>query len=714
MRTAFLSLVIIVLLFSCKNDNNQIFPKIDVIYPVTKKVDTVDTYFGVKIDDPYRWLEDDNSTETANWVSAQNKVTFDYLSKIPFREQIKKRLTDVWNFEKVSSPFKEGSKYFYYKNDGLQNQSLLYIMDTVGKNDIVLLDPNTLSKDGTVSLNTLSFSKDGKYLAYSISKSGSDWNEIYVKDVDNNIQLNDSINWVKFSGISWYKDGFFYSRYDKPEEGNALKQKNKYHKVFYHKLGTNQKDDKLIFENKNEPLRTYQAIVTTNEKYLIMYEEASTSGNALYFKPLEQNNKPFKLIAEGFDFDYSLVDAIDNDLFIKTNENAPRYKLIKINLLNPSKENWSDVIAEKDNVLESVSLAANNIIAKYMKDAHSKLEIYSLTGNYERDIELSTFSTITGFNGKKNDNIAYYSVTTFTSPGNIYKYDFNTHTSTSFYTPNIDFNENEYITKQEFIKSKDGTMIPLFIVHKKDIKLDGNNPALLYGYGGFNISQTPKFRISNTIWLENGGIYAVACLRGGGEYGKKWHEAGTKLKKQNVFDDFIASAEYLINNKYSSPEKMAINGGSNGGLLVGAVTNQRPELFKVAIPAVGVMDMLRFHKFTIGWSWTGDYGSSDDSIQFQYLLKYSPIHNINENINYPAIMVTTADHDDRVVPAHSFKYISVLQEKYKGENPVLIRIDVKAGHGAGKPTSMQIDSAADMWAFIFYNMNISPKFRTSK
>lgn len=684
--------------------------KVSFIYPETKKVDTIDTYFGVKVADPYRWLEDDNSAETKAWVEAQNKLTFDYLAKIPFRDKIKERLTKIWDYPKMSAPFQEGGKYFMYKNNGLQNQSVLYIMDELESEPKVILDPNTLSQDGTVALSDLAISEDGKYMAYGIARGGSDWNEIMVKDIATGKDIEDHINWVKFSSIAWYKDGFFYSRYDEPKEGTELSSKNKFHKIYYHKIGDAQSADKLFFQNENEPLKTYSVQTLKNCDYAFLYESGSTHGNTLLFKDLTNERNEFISVVNNDKYEFSVIEIVNNNIFVKTNYNSPKYRLIKIDLANLAEENWVDVIPEKENVLESCSFIADKIVAQYMKDAHSKLEIYDVVGKYIKDIELASLCSVNGFYGKKGNNIAFYSTTSYVSPGTIFKYDFEKGTSNVYSKPDIDFNEDDYIVKQEFYKSKDGAEIPMFIVHKKDIVLDGNNPTMLYGYGGFNISLTPSFSARRTVWLENGGVYVVANLRGGGEYGEEWHQAGTKLNKQNVFDDFISAAEYLIANKYTNPAKLAIMGGSNGGLLVGAVTNQRPELFKVALPAVGVMDMLRFHKFTIGWSWAGDYGSSEDSVQFNYIYKYSPIHNIKENVEYPAVLVTTADHDDRVVPAHSFKYIATLQEKYKGENPAMIRIDVMAGHGAGKPTSKVIESYADIWAFTFYNMGIEPKF----
>ena len=707
-RTPLLLLLsVFFLILSCNETKNQNTMKFE--YPETKKVDTTDTYFGVEVADPYRWLEDDNSEETKAWVIAQNEVTFNYLHEIPFRQKLIDRLTEIYNYERYSTPFKKGKKYFFFKNDGLQNQSVLYIQDDIEAEATELLDPNKLSEDGTVALAGTAISKDGKYLAYSIARSGSDWNEIYVKNIETKEILSDHIEWVKFSGTAWYKDGFFYSCYEKPEEGTELTKASENQKVYYHKIGTSQAEDELIFQNPDEPKRGYQASVSKDEKILILSEWESTSGNGLYFKDLTKINSEIILLAEGFDYDYSFVDFVDNKLLIQTNQDAPKYKLVSVDINNYAKENWKDILPEKENVLTNCGIGGGKLAASYMKDATTKIEIYEIDGTYLHDIKLPGIGTVGGVSMKKDENIAFYKFTSYTFPGVTYKYNFDDNTSEVFRKPEIDLDFTQYETKQIFYKSKDGTEIPMFIVHKKDIKLDGTNPTLLYGYGGFNISLTPSFRITRMLWLENGGVFAVANLRGGGEYGEKWHKAGTLLQKQNVFDDCIAAAEYLIAEKYTSSERLALQGGSNGGLLVGAVINQRPELFQVALPAVGVLDMLRYHLFTIGRAWSADYGLSEDEEQFKNLYKYSPVHNIKENTNYPAVLVTTGDHDDRVVPAHSFKYIATLQEKYSGNNPVMIRIETKAGHGAGKPTAKIIEEVVDVTAFIFYNMNITPE-----
>lgn len=686
------------------------FSQTQPVYPDTRKSDQVDTYFGKDVADPYRWLEDDNSSETAEWVKQQNEVTFDYLSKIPFRDKINERLTKIWNYPKYGVPFKEGKYMFYYKNDGLQNQSVLYVLEEGIKEPRVLLDPNSMSEEGTTAIGSLSVSHDAKYLAYSVAKGGSDWNQVYVIEIASGKKLDDEINWVKFSGMSWKGNGFYYSAYDAPKEGDELQQKNEYHKVFYHTLGTLQSADKLVYENKEFPLRNYGASVTEDENFLLIYESESTSGVALYFNDLRKPGSPFIQIAKGFEYEYGVIDNIGEKLLVLTNYQAPKYKLVMIDPSNPDAANWTAVIPEKEEVLQSATLAGGLILAQYMKDVASKAYFYETDGKLVRELKLPTIGTLAGFNGKMKDKTAYYGFTSFTYPTTIMKYDMATDESTVFYQPSIDFKPDEYTVNQVFYKSKDGTKIPMFIVHKKNVVLDGNNPTLLYGYGGFNISLSPGFSLSRLIFLENGGVYAVANLRGGGEYGEEWHEAGTKMKKQNVFDDFIAAAEFLISEKYTSPAKLAINGGSNGGLLVGACMTQRPELFRVAMPDVGVMDMLRYHKFTIGWAWAGDYGTSEESKEmFEYLLGYSPVHNIKPGVEYPATMIRTADHDDRVVPAHSFKFAATLQENYKGKNPALIRIETNAGHGAGMPTSKLIQETADFWSFIFFNLGMDCK-----
>ena len=683
--------------------------KMKLNYPETAKVDTVDEYFGTKVPDPYRWLEDDNSEETKAWVKAQNEVTFGFLNQIPFRNKIKERLTKVWNYEKRSAPSKRGEKYYFYKNDGLQNQSVMYVQAELGGNAEVFFDPNKLSEDGTVALSSTSFSKDGKYMAYSIARGGSDWNEIYVMETESKEVLKDHIKWMKFSGMSWYKDGFFYSAYDAPKEGDKLKGKNEFQKVYYHKIGTEQSEDKLIFEDKEHPQRGFYASTTENEKYLVLSAWEGTDGGILFVKDLTKDGAEFIQINKDFSNNHSVVGEENDQLLILTNAGASKYRLVTADVNTPQQENWKDLIPESEDLLQSCGVVGGKLFATYLKDVHTEIKAFSLDGKFQHDVKLPGIGTASSINGDRDENIAFYTYTSYTTPTKIFKYDIAANKSEEFFAPKVDFDPSQYEAKQVFFTSKDGTKIPMEIVHKKGIALDGTNPTLMYGYGGFNVIYEPDFRSSRIPWIENGGIYVNVHMRGGGEYGEDWHKAGTKMEKQNVFDDFIAAGEYLVKEKYTSPEKLAILGGSNGGLLVGAVVNQRPDLFKVAFPAVGVMDMLRYHKFTIGWAWATDYGRSDDSKEmFEYLYGYSPIHTVKENVEYPAVMVTTADHDDRVVPAHSFKYIAALQAAYKGNNPVVIRIETKAGHGAGKPTSKQIEENADMWAFAFYNMGIEP------
>jgi prolyl oligopeptidase len=681
-------------------------------YPQAKKVDSIDTYFGHEVTDPYRWLEDDNSTETAEWVKAENEVTHSYLSEIPFREDLKNRLSEIWNYPKYGVPFKKGDNYFFFKNDGVQNQSVMYITQNLNEEAKVLLDPNTLATDGTIALAGMGISKDGKYLGYSTASGGSDWNEIYVMEIESRKMLKDHIKWVKFSGISWWKDGFFYSAYDAPNEGDELSGQNQFHKVFYHKLGQDQSEDILIFNDKDHPLRNCYAYLTEDKSFLILSQSESTSGNALYAAKIDKiKNIKFKKIAEGFDYEYGVIDNIGDQLLIKTNNLAPKGKLIFSDFNNPETENWTTLIEEKEDVLEGASIVGGKLFTQYLKDASNVAYISDLKGNFIHEIKLPSIGTLSGFNGEKDDNTVFYGFTSFTYPSSVYKYDINNNKSELYKTSEVDFNPEIYKTEQVFFESKDGTKVPMFIVHKKNIKMDGNNPTMLYGYGGFNISLTPSFSISRAAFLEQGGVFVMVNLRGGGEYGEEWHEAGTKLNKQNVFDDFIYAAKYLIVNEYTSSEKLAIAGGSNGGLLVGACMVQEPELFKVAIPMVGVLDMLRYHNFTIGWAWASDYGRSDDSEEmFNYLLNYSPLHNIKKGVNYPATLAITADHDDRVVPAHTFKFMATLQENDGGKNPILARIETRAGHGAGKPTAKQIEEATDMYGFIMYNLGMKPVF----
>ncbi len=702
MKKTIVPLLLFALLVGCKQQKLN--------YPNTKKGNTEDDYFGMKVKDPYRWLEDDNAEDTKAWVKEENKVTDDYLAKIPFRSKIKERLTELWNYPKAGVPFKKGDYYFQYKNDGLQDQSVLYVSKSLDEKPRVLLDPNKLSADGTVALAGIAISKDSKYLSYRIARSGSDWNEAYVKEIATGKDLKDHLMWLKFAGIAWYKNGFFYARYDTPKKGDALKASNTFHKVYYHKLGDSQDKDKLIYENKKYPKRMYNVSVSDNQKYMLLYDEGAGNGNGLYLKNLTKKNAKFVQISDNLEYAHYIIDELNGKLLMYTNEDAPRYKLMLVDVKRPQKKYWKTFVPEKKNVMKSVELAGGKIIVNYIRDAYSAVEVYNTDGSLSTTVKLPGIGTATGFSGEKKSDIAFYGFASFTSPRTVYKYNVKTNQSEVFYQPKVNYNRNDFVTEQKFYTSKDGTKVPMFIIHKKGLKLDGNNPCLLYGYGGFNISLTPYFSPRRIVWLENGGVYVVANLRGGGEYGEKWHKAGTKMQKQNVFDDCIAAAKYLIEKKYTNPNLLALKGGSNGGLLTAAVINQQPDLFRVAIPEVGVMDMLRYHKFTIGWSWASDYGTSADSKQmFQYLLKYSPVHNISSTANYPAVLVTTADHDDRVVPAHSFKYIATLQEKYQGNRPVLIRIESKAGHGGGMPISKQIEEYTDIWAFIFYNMGLTLK-----
>jgi prolyl oligopeptidase len=700
--------VIAALAISCGNKN---FKKIELNYPETKKVDQMDKYFGTEVADPYRWLENDTAQEVEEWVKKQNELTFGYLAQIPFRDQIRERLTKLWDYPKISAPYLKGDKYFYYKNDGLQNQSVLYYKTDLDGEEIMLLDPNELSDDGTVSLAATSVSEDGKYIAYAISRGGSDWREIYVRNIETLEDTNDEIKWVKFSGISWFNDGFFYSRYPAPDKGKELSAVNENSKIYYHKIGTPQSEDVLIYEDTNNPQWGFSAGVTDDNKYMIISVTESTSGNAFYFRALDKEKAKVEKVVENFENDFYVVDHIDGKFFVITNYEAPKYKLIAIDVDDYEKDNWVDVIPETEGVLESVNIFEDKIIARLMIDAHSVVKVYDIKGEFLYDVDLPVLGSVSGFGGKRDHKETFFTVTSFTTPATVYRYDIENNSYELYQESQIDFEAADYETKQVFYKSKDGTKVPMFIVHKKGIALDGSNPTLLYGYGGFNVSLTPYFSVVRLAWLEQGGVFAMANLRGGGEYGEDWHKAGILTKKQNVFDDFIAAAEFLIDNKYTKPERLAIQGGSNGGLLVGAVINQRPDLFAVALPAVGVMDMLRYHLFTIGRYWATDYGTSEQSEEmFEYLYAYSPLHNIKADLEYPAVMVTTADHDDRVVPAHSFKYIATLQEKHTGEAPVLIRIETKAGHGAGKPTDKIIQEYADLYAFTFYNLKFTPLF----
>ena len=679
-------------------------------YPETRMDETVvDDYFGTKVADPYRWLENDTSAETAKWVKAQNEVTQDYLSHIPFRNAIKDRLTQIVNYERYSMPSKKHGRYIYSKNDGLQNQSVIYMQETLDGEPTVLLDPNKLSDDGTVSLGGISFSNDGKYMAYTIQRSGSDWVEIYVKDMATLELLPDHIEWAKFTGASWYKDGFFYAAYDRPEAGKEFSNVNENHKIYYHKLGTPQEQDELFYSNPKQPRYFHQVDLTEDEHYMFLFESGLGAGSTLWIRDMQDPKGKFVQIADDMDYQYSPIDVIDGTLYIFTNYNAPKGRICKVSAKAPQMENWVDVIPESENVISGISLAKGKMIVTYDKDAANHAYVYTMDGQQLHEIALPTYGSV-GFSSEYKEPEVFYAFTSFVFPTTIYQYNIDDNTSTVFRAPAIDFKSDDYVTEQVFVTSKDGTKVPMFLTYKKGLQKDGNNPTFLYGYGGFNVTLNPGFSTSRLPFIENGGIYAQMNLRGGNEYGEEWHIAGTKLQKQNVFDDCIACAEYLINNKYTSPKYLALNGGSNGGLLVGAVVNQRPDLFAVAVPQVGVMDMLRYHLFTIGWNWASDYGTSeDDEAMFKALYAYSPLHTIKSgtDVHYPAIMVTTADHDDRVVPAHSFKYAAALQAAQTGDQPKIIRIDTKAGHGGGKPISKVIEEQADIYSFILYNMGVN-------
>ena len=679
-------------------------------YPITKKNNVYDSYFDIKIEDPYRWLEDDRSPETEKWVIEQNKITNNYLGLIPYRDSLKDRVKNLWNYEKLSSPFKEGKYTYFYKNNGLQNQNVLYrhLNDESSKNAKVFLDPNSFKSDGTISLGNISFSKNSKFLAYSISEGGSDWRKIIVMDLKRNEVLKDTLVDVKFSGISWYKDeGFYYSSYDKPK-GSVLSSKTDQHKLFYHKIGTNQSDDLLIYGMaKDQKNRYINASVTDDDRYLIISASISTSGNKLLFKDLVKPDSDFVSIIDNYNSDSYLLDNVGSTFYVVTNLDAPNQKIVSFEADAPDQMNWNDIIPEREHVLNPSSVGGY-FFAEYMVDAISRVEQYDYQGNFIRNLKLPGIGSVNGFGGKRSDKIDFYSFTNYKTPPSIFSIDVETGVSKLYWQPKIDFNPNDYESKQVFYNSSDGTKIPMTITHKKGLKLNSENPTILYGYGGFNISLNPSFSIANAVWLELGGVYAVANIRGGGEYGKKWHNSGTKMQKQNVFDDFISAAEYLIKEKITSNSFLALKGGSNGGLLVGAVMTQRPDLMKVALPAVGVLDMLRYHTFTAGAGWAYDYGTSQDSKEmFEYLLGYSPIHNIKKGNKYPATLITTGDHDDRVVPAHSFKFAAELQEKQSCSNPTLIRIETDAGHGAGTPVTKTIQQYADIIGFTLFNMGVN-------
>lgn len=700
-------LVVTFVVISCKEDSMKHENAQPLDYPeVFRDSVVVDNYHGTQINDPYRWLEDDNSPETKEWVTAQNEVTQDFVSQIPFRSKVRDRLQELMDYERYGSPFKEAGKYYYFKNDGLQNQSVLYHLNGEGE-DEVIINPNEFSDDGTSSLAGLSFSKNGKYIAYLISEGGSDWRTAKVLDLDTKTLISDELEWIKFSGISWAGDGFYYSRYPVSAEGNELSGLNEYHSLYYHKLGTDQSADQLIYKNPDHPKRNVGASVSDDESILVVSESESTSGNSVKIKDLGSNGS-LRSVFKGFDADYNLIDRYGDKLYFLTDADAPKKRLISVDLNNLS--NVNDVIPESSDVLQSLSIAGGKIFAEYIHNASSQVKVFDLDGKHLSDLDLPGIGNVSGISGKKEDTEAFFSFSSYTFPTSIYSLNTEDLSYELFKAPEIDMDLSDYVTEQIWFKSYDGTKVPMFVTHKKGLKMDGSNPTMLYGYGGFNISLLPGFSTTMLPILENGGIYAVVNLRGGGEFGAEWHKSGTKERKQNVFDDFQSAAEHLISQGYTSSEKLAIRGGSNGGLLVGACMTQRPDLYAVAFPAVGVLDMLRYHEFTIGWAWAGDYGRSDDPEAFKYLIEYSPLHNLTEQ-EYPATMITTADHDDRVVPAHSFKFASELQHNHQGSNPVVIRVETSAGHGAGKPTDKVIDEFADLLSFMYYNMDEEMSFK---
>lgn len=684
------------------------FSPIPVTYPKTLTDSTiVDHYHGKKVVDPFRWLEDDHATATKEWTSAQNQVTFNYLDKIPFRKAISNRLEKMWSYERHTAPFKKGDYYYYFKNDGLQNQAILYRQKNWTDTPQMILNPNQFSNDGTSSLGNYSFSKNGQYLAYEISEGGSDWRSIRIKNLATEDLLEEQINWVKFSNISWFEDGFFYCRYPAPNEEDKLSGKNEFHQVYYHLLGTPQSDDDLVFADRSQPNHGFLTKTTSDERFLIVQVWESTSGNALHFKDLKNKQSGFHTIYEEFDADLNVIDNLGDKLLVLTNYKANNKRLVAISSKKPEEAYWEEIISESKDKLENVDLAGDQLVATYLHNASSQLKLFQKNGNLITEIALPGIGTVSTFNGQKNATEAFYAFTSFTHPNTIYQLDLTSQQSTVFKKPQIDFDMDAYETKQVWYKSYDGTKIPMFITHKKGLTLDGKRPTLLYAYGGFDISIRPQFNLTRLnlgpIFLENDGIYAVANIRGGGEFGKEWHKAGTKDKKQNVFNDFQAAAEYLMDQNYTNSKKLAIYGRSNGGLLVGACMTQRPDLYAVALPAVGVLDMLRYDQFTIGRAWATDYGLSEKEQEFDYLYSYSPLHNADPAL-YPATLVTTADHDDRVVPAHSFKFAAAVQQNQKGKAPILIRVENSAGHGAGKPTAKKIEEATDILSFSFYNL----------
>lgn len=697
--------MVVIMSFSGCNKKKVSLTK-DLTYLKSKTFDQVDEYFGTKVSDPYRWLEESND-EVRNWINSQNQVTFSYLEKIPYRSSIKKRLKELVNYPRYSSPSKAGDYYFFYKNDGLQNQSVIYFQKGLDGKTEIFLDPNTLSKDGTTRAYLAGFSQDYKYVAYIRSEGGSDWQEIRIMEIETKKELPDRIKWVKFSGASWDKHGFYYSGYPQPEKGKKLTAKNKFHKIFYHKLGDSQVKDRLIYEDTKNPMRYNLAQVTEDHKYLILNVSEGTHGSEIYYKDLTAKESEFKLLFNGFKFDYYVINTLDGKFLVQTNQDAPNQKLI---LIDPVSKETKDLIPEAHEVMRGADIVGGKLFVSYLKDVCTRIFKYDLKGKNKEEIRLPGIGTAYGFRGKKSDELIFYTYTSFNYPPTIYKYEIKTGKSEVFRKAEVTFNPNNFVVEQVFYESKDKTKIPMFLIYKKGLKKNGENPVYLYAYGGFNISLTPRFDNTRILLLENGFIFAMANLRGGGEYGEKWHKAGMLLKKQNVFNDFIAAAEYLISNKFTNNDKIAIAGASNGGLLVGACMTQRPDLFKVALPAVGVMDMLRYHKFTVGWGWVVEYGSSDKEEDFKNLYSYSPLHNIKEGVNYPATLATTADHDDRVVPAHSFKFIASLQKNHKGDNPVLIRIETKSGHGSSN-LSKRIEITADIYTFMFQNLKVKPIYK---
>lgn len=690
--------------------SNQTNTPLPISYPVTDSTEVTDDYHGTAIADPYRWLEVDTASQVESWVKSQNKVTQEYLSKIPFRESIKKRYAELFNYTKLSSPRKVGEYYLYYKNDGLQNQAVIYFQKGSKGQAEVFIDPNKLSDKGTVAITLLGASRDDKYLAYARQNAGSDWQEIHIRELATNKELAEVISWVKFSGASWDDQGFYYSRYPEPKPGMELSDANRFHSVYYHKLGTQQSKDIKVYDNPNEPLMNHNAGVTEDGRFLILYASKGTSGFETRYKALDKPNSKFQILFPGYENESSVIENVGDQFLVQTNIHTPNNKVILIDPANAEEKNWKTIIPESKNLLNNVSTGGKKLFVSYLENASSKVYQFDYDGANKHEIELPGIGSAGGFNGKEDETSLFYLFTSFTDPGSIYEYQIENKTSTLFFQPELKFNPQDFEQKQVWYKSKDGTSIPMFLVYKKGLELNGNNPCYLYAYGGFNISLTPSFSASRLVLLENGGVYAMPNLRGGGEFGEDWHKAGMLEKKQNVFDDFIAAAEYLIAEKYTSKEKLAISGGSNGGLLVGATMTQRPDLFAVAFPAVGVLDMLRYHKFTIGHAWAVEYGSSDSAHQFEYLKKYSPLHNLKPGTRYPSTMITTADHDDRVVPAHSFKFAAALQKAHQGENPTIIRIETDAGHGSGKPTSKIIEEQADIWSFFFYNTNSPVKY----